>query len=297
MKSWILLSLVAMCANVAKVIIVNKRLQSVDSRIIVLIARFSFAAVLVPACILLNGSLPLDAAFWMIVLATAVLSTIASVLFVDAIKNGRLAVVMPMQSAVPIFTVITLIFTYKEFPQLSSLVFMVISMGALAYTLYYSSLKKDSSAQAKTPKWAFYSLIAAAVFGFCAVLDKAAISRVASHGAIAFSAAWSVTSFFLILFECIRRKALKNINTVTNIGTLGFYCFSMILSFCAQQFAVQFSLDVEAAVAIIKSIVILYLCLLVLIDYFIFKDRVSGRVLAGALVAITAAVALMRSMM
>jgi uncharacterized membrane protein len=145
-----------MAGNVVKVIVVNRCLQNIDSRIVVLIARFTFAALLVPMCVAINGNLPSDRVFWSIVFTTSALSTVASVMFVEAVKNGRLAVVMPMQSAIPMFTVLAGALIYREIPKTQSLLCILLLMFALGWTLYFSSLKKEKGTSGLGPRWALY---------------------------------------------------------------------------------------------------------------------------------------------
>jgi len=298
MRLWVLFSILAMAGNVVKVIVVNRCLQNIDSRIVVLIARFTFAALLVPVCVVINGHLPSDPVFWCIVFTTSALTTVASVMFVEAVKNGRLAVVMPMQSAIPMFTVLAGAIMYREFPRAESLLFIVLSMCALAWTLYFSSLKKQKRTSGLGPKWALYSLFAAWVFGAGLVFDKAAILRVEQNGWLAYSAGWSLVSLFMIGGDTLRHKPKLNFKIINASGIiLAVYSALVISVFCLQQLALQYSMDVTAAAVSIKSIVILYLCIVVLIDYFLFRDKVSWKVLAGAFAAIVSAIALMRTMM
>ena len=297
MRLWVLFSILAMAGNVVKVIVVNRCLQNIDSRIVVLIARFTFAALLVPMCVAINGNLPSDRVFWYVVFTTSALSTVASVMFVEAVKKGRLAVVMPMQSAIPMFAVLAGAIMYREFPRAESLLFIVLSMFALAWTLYFSSLEKQKSTSGFGPKWALYSLFAAWVFGVGLVLDKTAILRVEQHGWLAYSAGWSLVSLFMIGGATLRHKPKLDFKIInTSVVMLAVYSVVVISVFCLQQLALQYSMDVPYAEAGIKSIVILYLCVVVLIDYFLFRDKVSWKVLAGAFVAIASALALMRTM-
>lgn len=129
------------------------------------------------------------------------------------------------------------------------------------------------------------------------VLDKTAILRVEQNGWLAYSAGWSLVSLCMIGGDTLHHKPKLNFEIVKACGIiLAIYSALVISVFCLQQLALQYSMDVPAAAASIKSIVILYLCVVVLIDYFLFRDKVSWKVLAGAFVAIASAIVLMRTM-
>ncbi len=63
MAGWILLSLIAMTANAAKVLTVKLCCQGIDSRLLVFVGRAVSAAVLFPVLLVTGDSFPSDKVF------------------------------------------------------------------------------------------------------------------------------------------------------------------------------------------------------------------------------------------
>ncbi|MDD5459896.1 MAG: EamA family transporter, partial [Phycisphaerae bacterium] len=186
MQQWMIFSAVAMLFNIVKILTVRLFCQSVDSRLLVLSGRIVSVIVLLPVLFMVNKALPVDAKFWITIFITAILTAFASVLFTEAVKKGRLCVVMSSQALVPVFAIFALFIMYSELPGIVSMVLISISMASVGYVLHESYLD-DSSAGRKIFMYSSFSIIAAVIFGYCTILDRVAIARVAA-GALAYSA-------------------------------------------------------------------------------------------------------------
>ena len=294
MELWIILSLVAMFANVGKVLVVNRLCHGVDSRILVLCGRLIATVLLLPILIIVNKSFPLDIKFWVIVTATAISTAFASVLFTEAVKKGKLSCVMPMQAAVPVFTLLTLFIVTRQSPKPASILFMIISMAAVAYTLYQSGREKDKN----DGRFIFvvYSVIAAVLFGVSTFMDKVAIGYVV-NGALAYSACWNLASSAIMLFENIRTKNIGKIFAKGNISPIGLFSMATLIAFFSQQYAVQRAMSIEGSVVNVKSIVMLHLPIIILLSFYLQGERPSKRILLGGLVAVIAGILLVRSVL
>ncbi len=244
MEPWVLLSCVSLAANTAKVLIVKRLCSGIDSRLVVLAGRSLSAAVLLPVLFTHSRTLPTGLLFWGATLAAAVITAFASVLFTEAVKKGPLALVIPAQAAVPVFTLLTLWLSARESPSPQAVVLMLLSMAAVAWMLY-ASYRHEDTAHRRT-FYAALSLIAAVLFGVSTVLDRVAIAH-ALYGALAYSACWNLLSAVLLGLSCLRTTAGRSSPLPRSSATpLALYGLSVLASFFTQQLAVQYSLAIPA---------------------------------------------------
>lgn len=92
--NWILFSVLAMLANVAKVLTVKYRCEGIDSRVVVFCGQMVSAVVLLPFLWASGIGFPTDGMFCLVIVATSLMIAVASVLFTDAVKFGKLTVVI-----------------------------------------------------------------------------------------------------------------------------------------------------------------------------------------------------------
>jgi uncharacterized membrane protein len=203
MELWLVFSLLSMGANAAKVLIVKRLCGGIDSRLIVLVGRAFSALVLMPILLMQGRSVPTIGLFWGATIGAAVLTAFSSVVYTEAIKKGPLALVIPVQASVPVFTLLTLWLAHSETPASGAIVLMLLSMAAIAWMLYANYRHEDTGCR-KT-YFAVLSLIAAILFGVSTVLDRVAIAH-AAYGALAFSAIWNLLSAILLGAECARAR-------------------------------------------------------------------------------------------
>ena len=293
------LSLVSMVAYAARAIVVKRACQQVDARQIVLVGRITGTAVLLPLLLAKHGSLPTDPVFWAVTFATSLITMFASIMFTEAVKKGPLALVIPMQAAVPVFSLLTLWAFWKLFhesPSVAAIVWMLISMAAVAWMLYVN-YRGEGPAHMQT-LYATLSLIAAILFGFSTILDRIPISRVAD-GALTYSACWHLVSLVLVLGECLRKERSLRKLVPKKAAVWGLLLFSatILTAFTAQQYAVQLSLGIDGAIVNVKSIVTLHLALVMFAGLLFFKERISRQALVAGIIAVISGLALLRVMM
>jgi drug/metabolite transporter (DMT)-like permease len=296
MEFWVLLSLISLAANTAKVLIVKRLCAGIDSRLVVLAGRSISAAVLMPVLLLQSRSFPTDAVFWLVTLAAAVITAFASVLFTESVKKGPLALVIPAQAAVPVFTLLTLWLSSRQSPAPQAVILMLLSMAAVAWMLYANYRREDTSH--RRTFFAVLSLLAAALFGVSTVLDRVAIARIA-YGALAYASCWNLLSAALLAAECLRTPAGRSALTPQRSNTfpLILYGLSVLVAFYAQQLAVQYSLTIPGAVVNVKSIVMLHLPAVLLVGILFFGERIVRQAALAGIIALILGLALLRVMM
>lgn len=282
-----------MAAEVGKVLAVKHLCKGVNSRIVVLASRVVSAAVLIPVLFIMGIGFPTDVIFWVVIVATSLITAAASIWMTDAVKFGNLTAVIPMQAAVPVFSLLTLWIGWHERPEKTeSIVLMLLSMAAVGVTLYAANRDKTSGGK---PFYTILSLAAAILFGVSTILDRTAIGRVA-QGAIAYSACWNLFSAFLMAAETARTKAWQGVRLSRSWMPLAVYSLATLTAFVSQQFAIQKSLTIAGAVVNVKSLVMLHLPVLVVLGLLVFRERPRPLTLAASLSAIALAFLLVRSL-
>jgi drug/metabolite transporter (DMT)-like permease len=289
---WILLSLLALAANAAKVLIVKLFCRGIDSRLLVFSGRLVSTLVLLPVLMISYRGLPSDGLFWAVIAVTAILTAVASVLYTQALQQGVLAIVLPTQAAVPVLSLVTLWIGWSETPSPRSAVLMTVSMICLAYALSAQAPRSERNPDGR--RYVVYALIAAVLFGVTTILDRVAIARVA-FGALAYSACWNLASTVLMGVQCRQAGLFRSATLLrTNIGPILLYSGAVLAAFYTQQYAVQLSLSIPGGVVHVKSIVMLHLPVVMLAGYLWLKEKISPRSLIAGLLALAAGWMLIR---
>lgn len=286
MQLWILLSLLALAANAAKVLIVKLFCRGIDSRLLVFSGRLVSTLVLLPVLISTSGGIPTDGPFWLVIAITAILTAVASVLYTQALQHGNLTIVLPTQAAVPVLSLVTLWVGWSETPSSRSAVLMTVSMICLGYALAAQAPRPGQNPDGR--RFVVYALIAAVLFGVTTILDRVAIARVA-FGALAYSACWNLASTVLMGVQCRQAGLFKSsIMFRTNVWPILLYSAAVLAAFYAQQYAVQLSLSIPGGVVHVKSIVMLHLPVVMLVGYLALKEKISPRSLIAGFLALAA---------
>ena len=291
---WILISLAAMIANLARVVIVKKMTDGIDSRLLLFTARIVTVIVLLPLLLKSETGFPHDLKFWMVTLFTSVITAASSIMFTDAVKHGKLSVIMPMQAAVPVFMLVTSAIVLKELPDIVPIMFMLLSMVALAYTLYSTGSETETDRSERSMYWTMFSLMAAIMFGISTVADQLAIERVVD-GALAYTVCWNILSTVILGAESARAGALKNIQFRKNFVTLAVYSIATLSAFYLQQLALQFSLGIKGSVVINKAIIMTHMPLVIIVGLIFFKEKITYKIIIGGVLALLFSIGLLIS--
>ena len=281
-------------ANAAKVLTIRHLCGGIDSRLLVLCSRVFAAVVLIPLLVCSDYALPTSGLFWGVILITAVLTAVASILLTDAIKMGQLASVMPMQATVPLFMLFVLIIGFKEHPGTGAIFWIAATTACLGITLYLSCSAKGLSRGAKFWVFALFSLAAAMIFGLTTVLDRVAITAV-TGGALAYSGCWNLASSAILGVECVRKRVHWRLSR-RKLATVAIFSVLALAAFYCQQFAVQLSASLPGAVVNVKTIIMLHLPVVVGANYLSTEDKCSKRQLFLGLLTIACGIALIQSL-
>jgi drug/metabolite transporter (DMT)-like permease len=293
---WIIFSLIAMAASVAKVLTVKHLCQGIDSRLLVLVARITGAVVLIPIMLVVNQSFPIDPVFWMGTFATALITASASIGITEAIKKGPLSLVMPAQAAVPVFTLITLWIMIRQTPDPIAIILICLSMASIAWMLAINYQSEQT--QHKQTAYALLSLATAVLFGISTALDRIPISH-AIQGGLTYAACWNAVSVIPVSIEFFRKYRKSGIEMPKQGFLLPLVVNSaaIMIALLFQHIAVQQSLDIPGSIVNIKTIVLLHLPIVVLVGMVIFRERISKWAVFAGAIALIAGMLLLRTMM
>ncbi len=294
MEIWIIVSLIAMLASVGKVMLIKTCCRSVDSWWLMFAARMLPAILLLPLLFLLDFNILQPGVFWGATLAAAVLTIAASLLYIEAVKQGVLSVVTPLQATVPVFMMVCTWLVYDELPSLLSLLFMLMIVGSVSLVMYASVSAKNSAGKQRSQRALGYSLSAAALFGVSTVLDRVAIGAV-SHGALVYTACWHWVTLGLLSIWLWRKRH----QLATNVGlwrpAVAGYVLLALTAFLAQQYAVQASLALDNGVTYVKTIVMAHIVIAAAIGIYYFNERVGPGVWWANLLTLAGGVGLIWS--
>lgn len=282
-----------MLANVAKVLLVKTRCRSVDSWALLFHARLLPGAILLAALLFVDHAIVDPTAFWSATLAAAVITIGASLLYMEAIKEGELSQVTPVQATIPMFMIGCTYVLYGEVPNTLSFIFIALIVVSVSFVLRSSALKKEEQERLYPARALIYSFIAAALFGVSTILDRVAINA-AENGALVFSAYWHLLTLLLLMpLLWIKRKKIS-MSTALN-GSVIIYVIAVLTAFISQQLAVQFSLDQDNGVTFVKTIVMAHIVIASGIGIIYLKERAGTAVWIANLVTAVSGVGLLWS--
>lgn len=280
MEKWFWLSLLAMFINTGKVFYIKSKCIEIDTWTLVFFARLLPALGLITALFWVDYEIREPLTFWLTTLSTVILTLLASVLYINAVKIGFLSLVVPLQATIPLFMVICTAILYGEFPKPWSLFFISLLVISTALTLLLGNHNRSEPAGQQLWKALYFSLVAAALFGISTILDRVAIAATTSSGALVYSAYWHGLSS-LVLGIILYQKRLwypamgfSILSTSQWTFVLG-YALLSLLAFLSQQWAVQESLEIENGITYVKSIVMMHISWVALGSVLWLRERIS----------------------
>ena len=270
MKIWIMMSIVAMLANVGKVLYVKLKCTEIDSWLLIFYARLFPAVILGGTLFFIDYEITNPIQFWSTTLTTILLTLLANTLYLDSLKKGYLSIVVPIQAAIPLFMVACTATWYQEVPHLISLGFILIIVGSIATTLILTHPNQPPATAKLFSAGVLESIVAAILFGISTVLDRIAIASV-THGGLVYSAYWHITTSIILLPLIFFRTA--PIKRSYHFGIILLYAILALIAFVFQQLAVQYSLVIDNGVTYVKSIVMIHISLVTIISIFVLKEK------------------------
>ncbi|MFC1749057.1 EamA family transporter [Pseudomonadota bacterium] len=293
LEPWIVASLIAMLANVAKVLLVKTRCRHVESWTLLLHARLLPGLVLLGALPFVEHAINDTLAFWGATLAAAVITIGASLLYMEAIKEGDLSQVTPVQATVPMFMIVCTFILYGEVPNTLSFVFIALIAVSVSFVLRTSASDKSKDKNRHPSRALLYSFIAAALFGVSTVLDRVAINA-ADNGALVFSAYWHLLTLLLLAPLLWFKRQQVSFKAALN-GSVMLYVIAVLTAFITQQFAVQLSLELDNGVTFVKTIVMAHIVIASGIGIVYLKERAGSSVWFANIVTAVSGVGLLWS--
>jgi hypothetical protein len=164
----------------------------------------------------------------------------------------------------------------------------------LALTLYEDAGENRTAASSKLLVYTLFSLAAAILTGVSTVLDRVAVKAVTA-GALVYSGWWNLASAAILAVECARAGSFAVKKPKNSLPGIAIFSILSLLAFVAQQLAVQKSLSIPAGVVNVKTIIMLYLPLVIVANTFCFGEKSSKKVIFAGIIAIACGIALVQS--
>lgn len=233
------------------------------------------------APLLLFGNTPhLGSGFWVALLIGGVLNSVASILYMKAIKNSDLSITTPMLTFTPLFLLITSPLIVKEFPSFLGLAGIILIVSG-SYVLNIKERHKGYLAPFKAlikesgPK---LMLAVAFIWSITANFDKIGVQNSSPvFWSVAIRSFLTITLLPIMLYKSQNNlsKTSANLKTLVPIGL-----FSALSQFF-QMTAISLSL-----VAYVISIKRTSTAMNVVAGHFIFKEKGIKERLSGAILMI-----------
>lgn len=283
MEWWVGLSIAAMFINSLKVLYIKLKCTEIDTWQLVFYARLFPAIILLFFLYFVDYHILEPVTFWLTTITTALLTLLASILYINALKTGYLSIIVPLQATIPLFMVVCTSVLYQEVPQFHSLLLISIIVISTAMTLILVNRDKKLQIYSNQPILlsVISSIIAAFLFGISTVLDRIAIAAV-TQGALVYSAYWHLVTSLILLPILYQKKLfslkIAHYQLIQHKKVILLYALFALLAFILQQLAVQQSLTIANGVTYVKTIVMMHISVVALASFIILKERVNWKI-------------------
>jgi drug/metabolite transporter (DMT)-like permease len=237
---WLMLALGAALFSSFRAVFVKHNVKSLDPLFVAWSWAFFGFIFLTPLLFFIE--IPtMTKTFFIALIVTIILNTIAFNVYVKALKHGDLSVTVPMTAFTPLFLLITSPIIVGEFPSTQGL-FGVLAIVIGSYVLHIKEKKDGILAPFKAlikQKGPRLMLLLAAIWSITANVDKIGIQNSSPFfWAICMSAGLSVSMFIVVLFKAREeiKKLPKHIKTVAPMGF--FMALTLVTQFQALTFAI-----------------------------------------------------------
>ncbi|MBI2613332.1 MAG: EamA family transporter [Candidatus Levybacteria bacterium] len=173
--------------------------------------RFFGLLIIIPLAVFLKSFHPVGSPFWPALLATSILNTITSILFIKAIKDSPLSLTLPITTFTPVFLLITSPIMLGEFPKPLG----VIGILSVVIGSYILNLSKRTNG-AFEPIMALFKnqgsrlmLIVAVIWSITSNIDKIVVTN--SNPLLASLASNIAILIFLTLVLWVRKVSILHI--------------------------------------------------------------------------------------
>lgn len=240
--------------------------------------------------VLMSGGIPtVTVNFYLLMLASAAIDTIAFFSFFKAINESDISLIGPIASFGPVFTAIIAIYTLEEIPRpIGVLGILLIVIGA--YLLNVSDIKNGILSPFKslfTQKGVWFFLLATLIWAVTPIFQKKAIFETSPTVPL-YASFWGLIFVTIFTGLFIAKRALKDTGfVIPNIKTILFYTGGSSLAQLAAYTA--FSLAyVGYTTAIFRTSALF----IVIFGGVFLKEKRFGERLAGTIVMVIGAILL-----
>ncbi len=285
---WVLYSLLSAFTLATADAFTKKVSHSVDDYILNL-SRFLYAA---PFVLLLLVFIPipkLNASFWLVLSLTLPIEILAQILYIKAIRNSPLSLVVPLLSLTSVFLVFTSFIMLGELPTAGGF-FGILLVVIGVYILNLGNFKKGILEPFKSvlnEKGCVYMIIVAFLFSITSNLGKILVQK---SSPLFFSAIYLpllAISFGMIAFFTARKKIVKlnfNLKSFSLIGL--FFGLSTIFHMLAIMLViVPYMISIKRTSSIFS----------VLYGYFLFNEKNIKERLIGAVIILLGVILILLS--
>ena len=192
--------------------------------------------------------------------------------YFKALSVGDINKVVPIDKSSTVLTVLLAIICFGE---TSNLVMKLIATAILAVGIFLMVEKKQAEAKAETKVWMLYAVLAAVFAALTSILAKMGISGVESNLGTAIRTGVVLIMAWVIVFARGKQAQLKSIDK-KELLFIGLSGIATGASWLCYYYAIQNG-DVSVVVPIDKLSIIVT----VIFSYFVFKEKLSKKALAG----------------
>ena len=192
--------------------------------------------------------------------------------YFKALSVGDINKVVPIDKSSTVLTVLLAIICFTE---TSNLWMKLLATVILAVGIFLMVEKKQAEAKAETKVWMLYAVLAAVFAALTSILAKVGISGVESNLGTAIRTAVVLIMAWVIVFSREKHKQLRTIDK-KELLFIGLSGIATGASWLCYYYAIQNG-DVSVVVPIDKLSIIVT----VIFSYFVFKEKLSKKALAG----------------
>ncbi len=297
---WIGLSVLSAFFYSLRYIVIKKYLGGASSFVIAFSMRFFGALAIAPFAFVPGGGAIDGKLFWAVILATAALTGISSLIQFHAVKNFEISASLPFLSFVPFFMTFWAYLIFGSLPGIYSALGMLLLCSG-AYSLNREKEAGGGPGAAGAGPEGLRGFLngggalffaSAAILGLTTVLDKLAIEN-AGAGGLRYSICWNAFSALLFSpFFFMRENYRSRVSQFE--AHLGYFALQGVLgiaAFAAQMLAVEYCKHAAANVIYVKSLTMLQILFAVVIASFALGEK-NGKRRAAASIAMAAGAAL-----
>ena len=192
--------------------------------------------------------------------------------YFKALSMGDINKVVPIDKSSTVLTVLLAIVCFGE---TSNLVMKLIATAILAVGIFLMVEKKKREEKQESKTWMLYAVLAAVFAALTSILAKVGISGVESNLGTAIRTAVVLIMAWVIVFSREKHKQLRTIDK-KELLFIGLSGIATGASWLCYYYAIQNG-DVSVVVPIDKLSIIVT----VIFSYFVFKEKLSKKALAG----------------